>query len=357
MRSGFLCLAAALCFIPCSEVFSISGPAESDAGGEQDSWPQLKRVILVFKTHFDIGYTDMAAAVVERYRTSMIDSALEVVDDSRGLPDERKFAWTIPGWPMAKILEDWEGQTAERKRRVKEAFREGRFVVHGLPFTTHTETLSEEDLVRGLSYTTNLCRAAGLELPRDAKMTDVPCHSWIVPTLLAHAGIEFMHVGTNSASSSPRVPLLHFREGPDGSRVLTMHVVGYGTVYLPPPGWPYKTWLGLIHTGDNQGPPRPRKSPLLEEIGRRLPNVKVRIGRLSDLPTRLSARRTSKRFRSSGRHADTWIHGRCAIPRVGSAARRPQAGLPRRIAGDDARRVGDRRGGSGSMSALAGCRQ
>ena len=40
----------------------------------------VEEVIVVFKTHFDIGYTDMASNVVQRYRTTMIDQALEVVD-------------------------------------------------------------------------------------------------------------------------------------------------------------------------------------------------------------------------------------------------------------------------------------
>ena len=39
--------------------------------------PKLERVIVTFKTHFDIGYTDLAANVVQRYRTEMIDQALE----------------------------------------------------------------------------------------------------------------------------------------------------------------------------------------------------------------------------------------------------------------------------------------
>ncbi len=312
---------------------SANGAAENAskaAGSPQKDWPQLEEIVLVFKTHFDIGYTDMAAAVVQRYRTTMIDSALEVVDDSRSLPKEHQFAWTIPGWPMAKILEDWEGQTAERKQRVMDAFRNGRFVVHGLPFTTHTETLSEEDLVRGLSYSTELCRAAGLPLPRDAKMTDVPCHSWIMPTLLAHAGIEFLHVGTNSGSSDPRLPLLHFREGPDGSRVLTMHVNGYGTGYLPPEDWPYKTWLGLIHTGDNHGPPRPEEvRRLLREIGERLPGVKVRIGRLSDFADAIRQKEKPGEIPVvRGDTPDTWIHGPMCDPQGRIAARRTQANLP-----------------------------
>ena len=111
--------------------------------------PKLERVIVTFKTHFDIGYTDLAANVVQRYRTEMIDQALAVVDRSAGLPPDRRFVWMTPGWPMAKILADWEGQTAERKERVWRAYRDGRFATHALPFTTHTELLEVEDLVRG----------------------------------------------------------------------------------------------------------------------------------------------------------------------------------------------------------------
>ncbi len=328
MRSACFRFVIGVCLLVASPSICVSAEAVSDS--TPNAWPKLEEVILVFKTHFDIGYTDLASAVVQRYRTSMIDSALDVVDDSRELPKEQQFVWTIPGWPMAKILEDWDGQTPERKARIMEAFRDGRFVVHGLPFTTHTETLSEEDVVRGLSYSTNLCLAAGLEPPRDAKMTDVPCHSWIVPTLLAHAGIQFMHEGTNSGSSDPKAPLLYFREGPDGSRVLTMHVNGYGTGFMPPEDWPYKTWLGLIHTGDNHGPPRPEEvRKLLSEIAQKLPGMKVRIGRLSDFGDAILAKENLDEIPVvRGDMPDTWIHGPMCDPQGRIAARRAQVNLP-----------------------------
>lgn len=57
----------------------------------------LREVIVVFKTHFDIGYTDMASNVVQRYRTKMIDDALKVVDQNRSLPPDEQFVSTIPG--------------------------------------------------------------------------------------------------------------------------------------------------------------------------------------------------------------------------------------------------------------------
>lgn len=101
---------------------------------------------------------------------------------------------------------------------------------------------------------------AGQPVPRDAKMTDVPSHSWVIPTLLLSGGHRVLHLGCNAASRSPAVPRLFWWEGPDGSRVLTMYTAeSYGTGLVPPPDWPHRTWLALIHTGDNHGPPTPNE--------------------------------------------------------------------------------------------------
>lgn len=283
---------------------------------------RLEQIIVVFKTHFDIGYTDLASNVVQRYRTSMIDQALRVVDQNRDLPPAQQFVWTIPGWPMTQIAENWPGQTPERQRRVLAALKDGRFAVHALPFSTHTEWLEMEDLVRGLGYSSRLARSAGQPLPRDAKMTDVPCHSWFVPTLLRHAGVDFLHLGCNAASSSPDVPPLFWWEGPDGSRLLTMYSAsGYGTGLVPPAGWPHKTWLALIHTGDNHGPPTPEEvKNLLQEAAQTLPSVPVKIGRLSDFSDALLAEKPTLPV-VRGDMPDTWIHGPMCDPAGGQLAR------------------------------------
>lgn len=310
LKSGFALTVTLLAFLSLVPVLQ-----SADA-------PPVREVVIVFKTHFDIGYTDMASNVVKRYRTTMIDDALKVVDQSRALPPEQQFAWTLPGWPLSQIMADWPGQTPERQRRVRAAFKEGRFVAHALPFTTHTELLDIEDLVRGLGYSSRLSREAGLSLPRDAKMTDVPCHSWIMPTLLKHAGVDFLHLGCNAASSSPKVPRLFLWEGPDGSRLLTMYTAeSYGTGLVPPKDWPYQTWLALIHTGDNHGPPAPAEvKKLLADAEQKLPGVKVRIGRLSDFADGILAEKADIPV-VRGDMPDTWIHGPMSDPAGAAIAR------------------------------------
>lgn len=303
------------------------------AGGREkptvDAVPRVKveEVVVVFKTHFDIGYTDLARNVVDHYRTSMIDKALDVCDVAASMPAEQRFVWTLPGWPMAQIL--WSGQTPERRSRVLKAIREGRLVWHSLMGSTHTESLDLEEFVRGFRFSSELARAHGLPLPRDAKMTDVPSHSWIVPTMLKHAGVDFLHLGCNEASSSPDVPSLFWWEGPDGSRLLTMYTAGnYGTGLQAPEGWPHKTWLALIHTSDNHGPPCPADiEKLVEQAHRELPGVKLRFGRLSDFADAILSENPQLPVVRADM-PDTWIYGIQSMPRETGVARhvRPEIG-------------------------------
>ncbi len=101
----------------------VAGTALPACAENTSRWPKLEEVIVVSKTHFDIGFTDLASRVVDRYRTSMADQALKLVDESRGLPPDQQFAWTLAGWPMAQVL--WPGQTAERRDRFVAAMRAG----------------------------------------------------------------------------------------------------------------------------------------------------------------------------------------------------------------------------------------
>jgi alpha-mannosidase len=315
---------------PGAEAAPVSEAARAAASARATATRRgVEQVVVVFKTHFDIGYTDMAANVVQRYRTKMIDDALKVVEQNRDLPPERQFAWTLPGWPLAKIMEDWPGQSPERLEKVRRAFKDGRFVVHALPFSMHTELLETEDLVRGLGHASRLSRGAGLPLPRDAKMTDVAAHAWVVPTLLRRAGVDFLHIGCNAACRSPQVPVLFWWEGPDGSRLLTMYTAeNYGTGLVPPKGWPHRTWLALIHTGDNHGPPTPAEvAKLYAEAEKKLPGVRLRIGRLSDFSDAILAEKPELPVVRSDM-PDTWIHGPMCDPAGAALARavRPRIG-------------------------------
>jgi alpha-mannosidase len=76
----------------------------------------LETVIIVYKTHFDIGYSETVQQVVHDYRTSMTDRVLEAIDKNSSQPKDKQFVWTVSGWPMKQIL--WEGQAPERGKKL-----------------------------------------------------------------------------------------------------------------------------------------------------------------------------------------------------------------------------------------------
>lgn len=305
-----------------------------NAGDAVLSGTQLDEIIVAFKSHFDIGFTHPAPEIVNTYRTTMIDNALNLIEDSYHLPAEKRFAWTIPSWVAFQIL--WDGQDSLRRARVVNAMKQGSLVVHGLPVTVQTESLEIEDLVFGLSLNKKISEEVGIPMSRSGKMTDVPSHSWIWPTMLKNAGIDFLHIGVNPCNERPDVPLLYYWQGPDGSKLLTMHTQGYGSDaefghgLYPPKDWPYKTWLALIVATDNAAPPTEAElARLLGEAARNFPAVNLRFGKMEDFADAIFAEEKggTKVPVVRADMPDTWIHGFGTMPNEETMARETRKNL------------------------------
>lgn len=273
---------------------------------------QIRDLIIVFKTHFDNGYTELSENVLNQYATKLIGGALKGMKESGSTPDNRKFSWTLSGYPVKEILT----RNPALKPDVDEAIRNGSIAVHALPFTFETEAMTPELLVRGFAFSDEIARTHGLDLPIDAKLTDVPSHSWILPTVLTQAGIKFLHIGCNAASRSPEVPVIFWWEGPDGSRLMTIYWAGYyGTDLVPPAGWPHKTWLAIIHTNDNTGAPSAAEiNATLEKAHKLAPNARITVGRLSDFYEAIIREKPDLPV-IRGDMPDTWIHGYFSMPK------------------------------------------
>jgi hypothetical protein len=287
--------------------------------------PGIKNVIIVYKTHFDIGYSDRVQQVVHDYRTSMSDRLLEVIDKNRNQPKDKQFVWTLSGWPMKQIL--WEGQAPARKKKIEQAIRDGNIAIHAFPFTMHTETADLEGMVRGLNISSTLARKYGQPLSTSAKMSDVPGQSWLIPTLFAHAGIKFYHMGGPEVNLELGLPPIFWWEGPDGSRLLTLYNNGYGNDPLPPANWPYKTWIYINMTGDNQGPPDP------ETVAKDLAfyksrGINAKVGKMDDFAELILKEDLSKLPVVRSDIGDPWIHGTMSMPEASKLAQhiRPSIG-------------------------------
>jgi alpha-mannosidase len=278
-----------------------------------------KKIWIVFKTHFDIGYNDTVEDVLRKYRGPMIENALSVIEENRSQAADKRFTWTLAGWPLSRIID--KKQTQAKCRRIIAALKEGSLAVHALPFTMHTDSMEMEELVRGLGFSSRIARKLGQPLPIAAKMTDVPCHSWFLPVLLAHAGIRFLHLGDNPACQYPRLPPIFRWEGPDGSRILCVYTTHYGSPSTPPEEWPCKNYLAMNMTGDNHGPPNEQEiEKLLEEIAAKEPDAQVVFGSLDDFALAIEAENPDLPV-VRGDMPDLWIHGVLSNPEESATAR------------------------------------
>lgn len=287
---------------------------------------QIKKVILVFKTHFDIGFTKLSREILEDYAGEMLDRVVETCQATRDM-GELAYVWTMPAWPLEQVRDRVEGARAE----VLDGLIARRQVVwHALPYTSHYDFAGVGDAVWGLRYAADLSRHYGCPPRRAAKMTDVPGHGRFLPELLASAGIRFLHLGCNEFAKPPEVPQIFWWEAPSGKRVLTMYNSGYGTPLYAPDDWPFSTWVALMNTQDNSGPQTAEiVEAERERLLRRYPGAEIACGTLDDVFDALSNEDLSALPVVRWDLADTWIHGVASYPRESALIRRLRGRLSR----------------------------
>ena len=283
---------------------------KTDEGSKRN---EVTDIIVVFKMHFDIGYTNWAEGILQEYQGQMLEETLTSIEETSKLPKSEQFKWTIPSWPLKYMLEN---STDNNKIRLENAIKNERIIPHALPVTFETEASDLENLVRGLSFASQINRKYSLPLPREAKLTDVPSHSRVLPTLLKNAGVDILHIGCNPGSTAPDVPSLFWWQGPDGSKLLTFYWAEYyGSGVLPPKDWKHKTWLAMIFTHENSGAPSPKDvAELLKDAKEKMPNARIKIGRISDFYDLLIKENPTLPV-ITGDMPDSWIHGYMSMPR------------------------------------------
>lgn len=268
------------------------------------------KIFLVFKTHFDIGFTQLSRDVIKQYSGQMLSEVIATCDATADM-GKLRYVWTMPSWPLG-IMQGNSEKRADLDRLV----RGKQIAFHALPFTSHTDFSGIMDMVEGLRYGNKLAAEYDLPQPVSAKMTDVPGHGRILPTILARAGVKFLHLGCNAYAMPPDVPPLFFWEGPDGSRVLTMYSRGgYGSAMLPPEGWPFPVWMALMHTQDNCGPQSAERiRDLAAEARAACPETEIVCGTMDNFYAALAQCDLSGLPVVTGDLADSWIHGVGSYP-------------------------------------------
>lgn len=269
----------------------------------------VKEVYLIFKTHLDIGYTDYAENVINNYLENYIPNAIKVGYELKG--SDTPFVWSVGSWLIYEAL--------KRGIDIEPAIKDGIITWHGLPYTSHTELMSKELFEYGVKIAKKLDKKYGKNTI-GAKMTDVPGHTRAMIPILKKYGIEFLHIGVNTASPLPDVPpLFRWKCGEDSINV--MYQKSYGTTME----------LGdfavhFAHTNDNLGPQSSDEIvAVYRELKEKYPNATLKAATLNDLA--LKIREIENLPVVDAEIGDTWIHGAGTDPKKLSGYRQVLRGL------------------------------
>lgn len=257
----------------------------------------MKKIIVVFKTHLDIGFTDFAQKVTENYIANYLPDAMKVASRMRG--EKEGFIWTTGSWLIEKYLEE-----GKERDLLVQAIQNGEIRWHGMPFTTHTELMSKELFQYGLGISRKLDQRFGMNTIA-AKMTDVPGHTRAMIPYLVKAGIRFLHIGVNPASRCPGVPALFWWKAVTGEQILVMYNNDYGVLTSIGNGG---TAVYFAHTGDNSGSQSAEEiRQVYRQLHRDYPEAVLCAGTLEDVAAEALTQENLPVIDQE--IGDSWIHG------------------------------------------------
>ncbi|HKO14255.1 MAG TPA: DUF5054 domain-containing protein [Acidobacteriaceae bacterium] len=268
--------------------------------------PEVRRVLVMFKCHFDAGFIDTQAHVIARYFQQYFPEAIATAQQMRHAGDHR-YVWTTGSWLLFEYLE--QASPAERKA-MEQAIGRGDIAWHALPFNWQTEMLDESMIEGSLALSDSLDRRFGTKTT-GAKMTDVPGHTrGLIAPLAAH-GVTFLDIGVNGGSRPAEVPLFFLWRDSRGRSLVMMYHHEYGEVGRIPGS---DLAIAIIVRGDNSGPHKPAEiDGVYADLVRRFPHAQITATGLTEIADAVQP------FRShlpvvTQEIGDTWIYGVASDP-------------------------------------------
>lgn len=264
----------------------------------------MKTLNVVFKTHLDIGFTDLAEVVVDTYMNEFIPKAIAIANESE------QFVWTVGSWLIDYYLNS-DKVSDQGKEELICAIKSGNIVWHGLPFTTHTELMDKKLFEYGLSIAQKLDHQFDKKTI-SAKMTDVPGHTLAIVPLMAKAGLKYLHIGVNASSAIPNIPEIFLWRASDGSEIVVHYDAFYGGAYVNP-NW--QEGIYFAHSNDNCGPPADAREveTIIADIKAKYPDYEIKISSINDFAAYAWDKRQSLPVVTE-EIGDSWIHGVASDP-------------------------------------------
>ena len=283
----------------------------------------MKRVLVMFKCHFDAGFVDTQATVVHKYFRDYFPQAIEIARAANA-GGKRRYVWTTGSWLLLRIpgagfagraQSDGRGHCARRHRLACPAL-----------YLADRNTQPAADR-RRLAISKSLDRRFGV-VTTGAKMTDVPGHTrGMVPPLAAWGRLSRYRRQWRRRVSGVAADFLW--QDPSGASLPVMYHRDYGGSVRAR----LRSGGCLVVRTDNSGPHTAEEiAKVHADYAARFPNAEITACNLSDIAKAIQPYR-DKLPVVTEEMGDTWIYGlrqRSAeggpIPRSG---RLRESGSPR----------------------------
>lgn len=90
---------------------------------------QLETIyVVVFKTHVDLGFTDLPSQVAKQYTQEMAHDVLAICEKTAHLQEGHRFVWTVPSWVLDESLKHADSEL--RLQNVREMATEQTLAFH-----------------------------------------------------------------------------------------------------------------------------------------------------------------------------------------------------------------------------------
>jgi hypothetical protein len=263
--------------------------------------PDVKRVLVMFKCHLDVGYNDTQAVVVRKYFEENFPRAIPVAAAMRQAGADR-YVWTTGSWLLYEYLDQAQG---EQRRAAEQAVAAGDLAWHALPFTWEAEVMDRSMIEGALGLSQSLDRRFG-RTTIAGKTSDVVGQSrGLIGPLAAH-GVKLLDIGANDICTFPDVAALFVWQDPEGASLVVMYHHHYGDTVLVPNS---DLAVSVQMLGDNQGPHSVEQvTKIYADLRKQFPNAQVTAANLSEIAAAIEPYRSHLPVVTQ-EIGDTWIYG------------------------------------------------
>ena len=239
----------------------------------------VTKVDVIFKTHLDVGFTQMGDKVIETYNKVFIPSVIDFAKkQNKGNSKHLAYPWTTGSWLIWNYLQI---SSKENCQRLIDAINRKDISWHAFPFTIQAELCDSSLMEAALYYSTLLDKQFGKKTIA-AKITDVPGVTRSIIPILKRNGISLLHIGANPGAAKPELPeVFRWKDLNSGKEINVIYQTGYGKTLRIPGS---SIVVDVNFTNDNNGPHSEEQiKQIYAELHKRYPNAEIKATSLNEV--------------------------------------------------------------------------